>query len=91
MIEVQELNTYFFLPIGWRDDQYATIKKFYDNLSKLSSDITDLLLSDASGDIDLLTIEVDVEVLLKPKPKEEDLSINFWLDYATGNIDVNQL
>lgn len=91
MTEVQELNTYFFLPIAWKDDQYVTIKEFYNKLSRLSIDITDLLLSDASGDIDLLTIEIDVDVLLKSKPKEEDLSINFWVDYATGNIDVNQL
>lgn len=89
--ELEVLNTYLFLPIGWKDDKSSSIEDFFNRLRELTGASSNLFLADTSGEIDLITIEIDVEVLFKHKPKKEDLSINFWLDYATGKIDIDQL
>lgn len=69
------------------------MQEFYTNLDNVRRDLGIWLEVDYLGYVDINNIFLNVEVILKDRytPKPIGLTDAFWVDVATGNIDLKQL
>lgn len=88
-MHLQTLTKKIYLNEGWKDNNYQGYVDYIVQAKKTSDILGDLLTSKEVEVVGLVnTIEITIKAKDKEVKKEPDLNAEFWVDYATGKVDV---